>query len=64
MTEQPPHLRVVTDGEVNPWQAERLAAEADDRANRGATYQRGAAMCRAELRRLGLPEHGPHHQES
>lgn len=58
-----PHLHVVTDDDVNPWQAERLAAEADERANRAGTYQRGADMCRAELRRLGLPEHGRNHQE-
>lgn len=63
MTEHPPHLRAVPDDDPNPWQTERLAADANERANRTDTYTRGANLARNILRQLGLPEHGPNHQE-
>lgn len=46
---------------ADAWQVERDEADERDRANRGPVYTRGADACRAELRRLGLPEHGPNH---
>ena len=47
----------------SPWEAERQAADDRDRKRQPSTNAKGIALVRAELRRLGLPEHGPNWKE-
>lgn len=54
----------MTADDPNPWQTERLAADANERNNRADTYTRGANLVRNILRQLGLPEHGAGHKET
>lgn len=48
---------------TNAWDQERARNDERDRANQPETNRKGVEAVRAELRRLGKPEHGPNWKE-